>query len=746
MDLATDLAQALTGRYALERELGRGGMASVWLAWDARHGRRVAVKVLHPELAAGVGPERFVREVQVAAGLQHPHILPLFDSGATPASGESPGIFWYAMPYVEGDSLRQRMEREGQLGVGDALRIAREIAEALAHANSHGILHRDVKPENILLSPAHALLADFGIARLLAAAGESVLTATGIAVGTPAYMSPEQAVGARVVDARSDVYSLGCVLYEMLAGEPPHTGPTAQAIIAKRVLDPAPAVERCRPGLPLPVRRVVRRALAPVPADRYRDASEFARALQEAADAASALTLETAPSAGPLSGRRRSRTVLLAVGVLALGLAGTLGLREHLRPALAATAPADSLSTIAEAEAAYVRGRGYTQQVARLTAPPRLLDGAIGLFERAVELDTGFVVARVRLAEAHRLAGALAGDTARIGRAERMLDSMLLDRPDFPEALAAQGDFLQRRDRLDAAARSYERAASLRPGDASILGRLAFTQALRSDTAALATGARAVALAPNDPDLLRRVIAATSIFRRFDQLELYSDRLIALDPGDTFGYLHKALVQIVARGDTATALRTLAQAERVLGQTPMVVAWVYAMAGPAGWRRWHDLTLDQIASPGALDSLQYYWYQAQIAAAERRTAVGRAYADSVVGASAMATRQSPDYAYQLAIGAFGRALRGERAEGRRELAEAEALRRTMAPASQAMFQTAFIAANAELGDIDRAIAGTRWLLEEPALYTRRAVRLSPEFHRLLGRREFERLLADTSLP
>ncbi|MBA3892959.1 MAG: protein kinase [Gemmatimonadales bacterium] len=150
MDLATDLAQALTGRYALERELGRGGMASVWLAWDPRHGRRVAVKVLHPELAAGVGPERFVREVRVAAGLQHPHILPLFASGATPASGESPGIFWYAMPYVEGDSLRQRMQREGQLGVGDALRIAREIAEALAHANARGILHRDVKPENIL--------------------------------------------------------------------------------------------------------------------------------------------------------------------------------------------------------------------------------------------------------------------------------------------------------------------------------------------------------------------------------------------------------------------------------------------------------------------------------------------------------------------------------------------------------------------------------------------------------------------
>jgi tetratricopeptide (TPR) repeat protein len=355
------------------------------------------------------------------------------------------------------------------------------------------------------------------------------------------------------------------------------------------------------------------------------------------------------------------------------------------------------------------------------------------------------VVARVRLAQAHRLAGALAGDTARSGRAERMLDGVLHARPDLPEALAVQGDFLQERDRLDAAARSYERAASLRPGDASILGRLSFTQALRSDTAALATGARAVALAPDDPDLLRRVIAATSVFRRFDQLELYSDRLIALDPGDTFGYLHKALVQIVARGDTAAALRTLAQAERVLGQTPMVVAWVYAMAGPAGWRRWHDLTLDRIASPDALDSLQYYWYQALIAAAERRPAVSRAYADSIVRPSAV-TRQSRDYAFRLAMGAYGRALRGERAEGRRELAEAEALRRTMAPASQAMYQTAFIAANAELGDIDRALAGTRWLLEEPALYTRRAVRLSPEFHRLLGGRAFEQLLADTSLP
>jgi len=214
---ASALADALRDRYLLERELGRGGMATVYLAQDLRHDRPVALKVLRPELAHALGPERFLREIQVTARLQHPHILPVFDSG------EAARQLWYTMPFVMGESLRQRLAREQRLSVDEALRIIREVADALQHAHAQGVVHRDIKPENILLAGQHALVADFGIAKAAHTAGEH-LTETGISIGTVAYMSPEQAAGAREVGHRSDLYSLGCVLYEMLTGEPPHAG------------------------------------------------------------------------------------------------------------------------------------------------------------------------------------------------------------------------------------------------------------------------------------------------------------------------------------------------------------------------------------------------------------------------------------------------------------------------------------------------------------------------------------------
>ena len=233
-DLRTALQTALADRYRLERELGRGGMATVYLAHDLRHDRPVALKVLHSELAASMGPERFQREIRLAARLQHPHILSIHDSGEVPGDASTPPVLWFAMPFVEGESLRDRLVRERQLPLEDALRIGREAADALEYAHRHGIVHRDIKPENILLSANHALVADFGIARALAGPTESQLTETGTTLGTPAYMSPEQAAGERAIDHRSDIYSLGCVVYEMLAGEPPFTGPTAQAIMARR--------------------------------------------------------------------------------------------------------------------------------------------------------------------------------------------------------------------------------------------------------------------------------------------------------------------------------------------------------------------------------------------------------------------------------------------------------------------------------------------------------------------------------
>ncbi len=273
------LSAALADRYAIERELGRGGMATVYLALDLKLHRHVALKVLRPELAATLGNARFLREIEIAARLDHPNILTLHDSG------EAGGHLFYAMPYVEGESLRQRLEREGQLPVPEVIAIVRAVASALTYAHHHGVIHRDIKPENILLAKdasggaAHPLVADFGIARALDVAGGERLTETGLALGTPAYMSPEQSASDGRLDGRSDIYALGCVAYEMLAGAPPFTDPTAQSILARHAVDPVPPLHTVRGTVSPSVEYAIERALAKVPADRFATADEFAQAL-----------------------------------------------------------------------------------------------------------------------------------------------------------------------------------------------------------------------------------------------------------------------------------------------------------------------------------------------------------------------------------------------------------------------------------------------------------------------------------
>jgi eukaryotic-like serine/threonine-protein kinase len=321
-DLITRLQTGLADRYRIDRELGRGGMATVYLAQDLKHRRQVALKVLHPHLAHALGPERFLREIETAASLTHPHLVPLFDSGT---AGE--GLVWYTMPYIEGESLRDRLRRERQLPIADAVRIATEVAEALGYAHEHGVIHRDIKPENILLAGSHALVADFGIARALTAAGGERLTETGLTVGTPPYMSPEQAAGDRELDARSDLYSLGCVLYEMLAGEPPFTGPTAQAVIAKRFTAPIPPLRAARDTVPAWLQSTVEKSLAKVPGDRFSSAAQFAAALQAVAP-----TAGTSAVSRPLS-RRPVALVAAAVGLLLLMFGGYAAFRGRATPA-----------------------------------------------------------------------------------------------------------------------------------------------------------------------------------------------------------------------------------------------------------------------------------------------------------------------------------------------------------------------------------------------------------------------------
>ena len=288
LDAPDRLTAALEGRYRIERELGEGAMATVYLAQDVKHDRQVAIKVLRPELAATVGSDRFLREIRTMANLRHAHIVPLFDSG------EADDFLYFVMPYVEGGSLEELMERETQLPVEEAVRLVREVAGALGYAHERGVVHRDIKPANIMIEAGHAVVTDFGIATAVEVAGESRLTRTGIAIGTPFYMSPEQAMGEEKVDARSDLYSLACVLYEMLAGEPPFTGPTAAVVATRHAVDPVRPLTSARPGLPAQLADTVERALAKTPADRFATVEDWAEALTAVLDPVEATAREVA--------------------------------------------------------------------------------------------------------------------------------------------------------------------------------------------------------------------------------------------------------------------------------------------------------------------------------------------------------------------------------------------------------------------------------------------------------------------
>ncbi len=326
------LPGVLGDRFDVEREIGRGGMATVFLAHDRRHDRPVAVKVLRSDIAAGIGSDRFLREIRTAAGLQHPHIVPLHDSG------EAEGFLYYVMPYLRGESLRERLEREPQLPLEDTLHITRDVAGALDHAHGSNIVHRDIKPENIFLSGGHALVMDFGIARAVSASADGdTITLAGIAVGTPAYMSPEQGAAESEIDGRADVYALGCVVYEMLAGHPPFLGRTAQEILARHAIDPVPRLRTSRPDVPEFVESAVARALSKSPAGRFSSAKHFSDAC------------ERAPS------QTASSPVMRRVGIAAAGvalMAGAFAFAKVLqspteRPAAASTKVAPSIAVLA---------------------------------------------------------------------------------------------------------------------------------------------------------------------------------------------------------------------------------------------------------------------------------------------------------------------------------------------------------------------------------------------------------------
>jgi eukaryotic-like serine/threonine-protein kinase len=311
---------AFAESYAVEREVGQGGMATVYLARDLKHNRQVALKVLRPELAAAMGGDRFPREIEIVAQLAHPHILPLHDSG------ELGGFLFYVMPFVEGESLREKLKREGRLPVHEAVRILREVADALAYAHEHGVVHRDIKPDNVMLSGRHAIVTDFGVAKAVSAAGGEKLTTVGLALGTPAYMSPEQAMGETDLDHRSDIYALGAMGYEMLTGEPPFDRRTAQAILSAHVMDVAEDVTAKRANLPPQLGQLIMRCLEKEKADRWQTAEAMLPVLEVAGTPSGGMTpTDTRPITATLPKRRSRRMVIGSIAAAIVAVAGLGG-------------------------------------------------------------------------------------------------------------------------------------------------------------------------------------------------------------------------------------------------------------------------------------------------------------------------------------------------------------------------------------------------------------------------------------
>ncbi len=396
-DLLERLKSALGDRYGIEKEIDRGGMAIVFLAEDLKHGRQVAIKVLHPQLTSAVGGERFLKEIEIVAGLQHPHILPLHDSG------EADELLYYVMPFVEGESLRARLEREGPIPVHEAVRIAAEVADGLDYAHRRGVIHRDVKPGNIMLSDRHAVIMDFGIARALTEARDDRLTGTGLTLGTPRYASPEQAVGTDALDGRSDIYSLGCVLYEMLSGEVPLGASTPQAMQQRRMTDTPEPLHSVRTTVPPVLDQVIAKALAPLPADRFESAAQFGQALNavlgrtdESFEAAFAMTPAPKP-AGALRRPWRGRSLGPGLAVLAI-VAAVVGwaILKSIQPG----GTPDTAGDVVPHADAVVALESYdkaTHWFGKRTQ--KGIDTAIVHFRRATELDPSMAVAWAGLSE-----------------------------------------------------------------------------------------------------------------------------------------------------------------------------------------------------------------------------------------------------------------------------------------------------------------------------------------------------------
>ena len=586
------LEAELHDRYRIERELGAGGMALVWLATDLRHGRSVALKVLRPELALSGIADRFLREARVLADLQHPHILPLLDSGVIPLTpgGERLCPF-YVMPLVRGESLRERLTREGQLSLDDGNAIAAQVAGALDYAHKRGVVHRDVKPENLLLADDQVYLADFGIAAAVEEAGGARLTETGLTLGTPAYMSPEQAAAERRVDGRSDQYSLACVVFEMLAGEPPFSGPTAQAIMAKRLSGPAPSIGVLRPSLPSHVPVALARALAQLPADRFPSAGAFAAALTPAKGGDERPVRPVSP------GTRWP--VMLATALLVITSAALI-LRSR-RPAVPAALAHDSTTLELRARA----DMGYAKRTQAGTTD------AVQLYSQSIARDSGYAQSWNGLAQAYVRAyiwGFTIPDVPRdslLTRALRASDGAFVADSNLAMTWVTRAIVMRQlapTSRTDVF-RALRRALQLDPNDAEAWNE--YAQALAdSDSLSASLDARrhAVRIRPSYTEAVQFLALGHMWSGNYDSAIAWADSAIALNPTNVLNRLAAGWIAL-ARGDGALAEREFAAADKMGGGTERAgalagLAMAHAAEGDSGQARRILMSADSVVGRG----------------------------------------------------------------------------------------------------------------------------------------------------